>query len=82
MPAFPFTRSGQSGLPISNLFPNIQKQADELCILNGLNTDSPVHPNATIELHTGSATFVRPSLGSWVVYGLGTENQGFGTREK
>jgi hypothetical protein len=74
-PAFPFTKSGQSGLPISNLFPNIQKQADELCILNGLNTDSPAHPNATIELHTGSATFVRPSLGSWVVYGLGTENQ-------
>ena len=45
------------------------------CILNGMTTDSPAHPTATIELHTGSATFVRPSMGSWVVYGLGTQNQ-------
>ncbi|HUA57944.1 MAG TPA: DUF1501 domain-containing protein [Verrucomicrobiae bacterium] len=74
-PAFPFTKSGSSGLPISDLFPNLQKCADEICLLNGMNTDSPAHPTATIELHTGSATFVRPSMGSWVVYGLGTENQ-------
>ncbi len=74
-PAFGFTKSGQSGLPISDLFPQIQKCADDICLLNGMNTDSPAHPTATIELHTGSATFVRPSMGSWVVYGLGTENQ-------
>src|SRR5438105_4974737 len=74
-PAFEFTKSGTSGLPISNLFPQIQKCADDLCLLNGMTTDSPAHPTATIELHTGSATFVRPSMGSWVVYGLGTENQ-------
>jgi len=74
-PAFPFTKSGSSGLPISDLFPNLQKCADDLCLMNGMTTDSPAHPTATIELHTGSATFVRPSMGSWVVYGLGTENQ-------
>ncbi len=74
-PAFQFTKSGASGLPISDLFPSLQKQADELCVMNGMTTDSPAHPTATIELHTGSATFVRPSMGSWVVYGLGTENR-------
>ena len=74
-PAFEFTKSGQSGLPISNLFPELQKQADELCLLNGMFADSPAHPQATIQMHTGSFTFVRPSMGAWVVYGLGTENQ-------
>src|SRR2546422_3265814 len=74
-PAFKFARSGESGLPISELFPNLAKQADELCLLNGMHTDSPAHPQATIEMHTGSFNFVRPSMGAWVVYGLGTENQ-------
>ncbi|HKA01629.1 MAG TPA: DUF1501 domain-containing protein, partial [Candidatus Solibacter sp.] len=74
-PAFEFTKCGQSGLPISNLFPNLQKHADEMCIMNGMTTDSPAHPTATIQLHTGSFTFVRPSMGAWVVYGLGSENQ-------
>jgi hypothetical protein len=74
-PAFEFTKSGESGLPISNLFPNLRKHADELCLMNGMTTDSPAHPTATIQLHTGSFTFVRPSMGAWVVYGLGTENQ-------
>jgi len=66
-PAFPFTKSGSSGLPISDLFPNLQKCADDPCLMNGMTTDSPANPPATIELHTGSATFVRPSMGSWVV---------------
>ena len=73
-PAFPFVKSGQSGLPISSLFPELSKQADELCLLNGMYADSPAHPQATIQMHTGSFTFVRPSMGAWVVYGLGTEN--------
>jgi hypothetical protein len=46
-----------------------------LCLLNGMHTDSPAHPQASMMLHTGSVNFVRPSLGSWVVYGLGTENE-------
>ena len=74
-PAFKFTKSVQSGIPISDLFPNIQKHADDICLLNGMTTDSPAHPTATIQLHTGSFTFVRPSMGAWVVYGLGTDNK-------
>lgn len=72
---FEFKRSGQSGLPISELMPNIARHADDLCLINGMHTDNPAHPQATIMLHTGSINFVRPSMGSWVVYGLGTENE-------
>ncbi|MBL8217415.1 MAG: DUF1501 domain-containing protein [Bryobacterales bacterium] len=74
-PAFAFKPSGQSGLPVSELFPNLASHADDLCLLNGMHTDSPAHPQATIQMHTGSFNFVRPSMGAWVVYGLGTENQ-------
>jgi hypothetical protein len=69
-----FTKSGQSGLPISELLPNIAKQADDLCLLNSMVTDLPNHPQAAVQLHTGSFQFVRPSMGAWIVYGLGTEN--------
>ncbi|MDB5173976.1 MAG: hypothetical protein JWN51_2749 [Phycisphaerales bacterium] len=72
---FAFTRHGKSGLWISELFPEVAKHADELCMLNGMHTDNPAHPQATIQLHTGSATFVRPSMGAWMLYGLGTMNQ-------
>jgi hypothetical protein len=72
---FAFTRQGQSGLAISNLFPHLGQHADSLCILNGMHTDSPAHPQASVQLHTGSINFVRPSLGAWTLYGLGTENQ-------
>lgn len=72
---FDFKPGGKSGLPISDAFPQLREHADELCLLNGMHTDSPAHPQATIFTHTGSITFVRPSIGSWTVYGLGTENQ-------
>ena len=71
---FKFRQHGQSGLWISDLFPSVAKHADEMCILNGMNCDQPAHPQATIQLHTGNARFVRPSMGSWVLYGLGTTN--------
>lgn len=74
-PAFEFLPSGASGLPISETFPHLREHADDLCLLNGMHTDSPAHPQASIFTHTGSITFVRPSIGSWVVYGLGSENQ-------
>lgn len=74
-PRFKFQPAGQSGLMISELFPHLSQHADDLCLLNGMHTDSPAHPQATVMLHTGSVNFVRPSLGSWVIYGLGTENQ-------
>lgn len=72
---FAFTPQGESGLLISNLFPHLGKHADSLCLLNGMHTDSPAHPQASVQLHTGSINFVRPSLGAWTLYGLGTENQ-------
>ena len=72
---FKFTRHGQSGLPISELFPELAKRADDLCLVNSMATDLPNHPQASVLLHTGNFQFVRPSLGAWVLYGLGTENQ-------
>jgi hypothetical protein len=70
-----FPRCGQSGLPISELFPHIAKHADDLCLLNSMHTDVPNHPQAFLMLHTGEFRFTRPSMGSWILYGLGTENQ-------
>ena len=72
---FPFAQRGRSGLWISDLFPNVAKHADELCLLRGMNTDIPNHPQAFVQLHTGSAQFTRPSMGAWTLYGLGTENE-------
>ena len=69
-----FNQHGDSGLWISSLFPNLSKHADELCLLRGMHTDQPNHSQATTQAHTGSFQFVRPSLGSWSLYGLGTEN--------
>ncbi|MCU0705432.1 MAG: DUF1501 domain-containing protein, partial [Fimbriiglobus sp.] len=72
---FEFKKCGKSGVMISELFPNLQKVADELCVLNGMHTNVPAHPQAFLTLHTGTAQFVRPSLGAWTLYGLGSENQ-------
>lgn len=72
---FQFSQHGQSGLWISELFPNVAKHADDLCLLRGMHTDIPNHPQAFVQLHTGSAQFVRPSMGAWALYGLGTENE-------
>ncbi|MED5419608.1 MAG: DUF1501 domain-containing protein, partial [Verrucomicrobiota bacterium] len=70
-----FEPQGESGLPISELFPHLSRHADDLCLLNGMYGDVPVHPQAFVQLHTGSFQFVRPSMGSWILYGLGTENE-------
>src|SRR3954470_20747940 len=70
-----FAQHGQSGLPISELFPNVANHADDLCLLRSMQTDLPAHPQAFLQLHTGSFQFVRPSLGAWTLYGLGTENE-------
>ena len=60
---------------ISDVFPHLSKQTDHLCMLNGMQTTSRAHPIAIPMLHTGEFQFVRPSLGAWLLYGLGTENQ-------
>ena len=70
-----FNRCGDSGLTISSLFPHLAEHADELCVINSMHCDSLAHPGATIQLHTGSTTFVRPSVGAWTLYGLGTGNE-------
>jgi hypothetical protein len=72
---FKFSQHGQSGLSISELFPKVAEHADDLCLLRGMHTDIPNHAQAFVQLHTGSAQFVRPSMGSWALYGLGTENE-------
>ena len=69
-----FKQYGQSGLPVSELFPNVAQCVDELCVLRSLHGTNPAHGGALLKLHTGSDTQVRPSMGSWVTYGLGTEN--------
>lgn len=73
-PIAPFRQRGRSGLWISDLFPNVSQHADDLCLIRSMHSDQPNHPTAERAAHTGSAQFVRPSLGAWSVYGLGTEN--------
>ena len=70
-----FQQHGQSGLPVSELFPNVAQCVDDLCIVRSLHGTNPAHGGALLKLHTGSDTQVRPSMGSWVLYGLGTENE-------
>ncbi len=70
-----FKQYGESGLPVSDLFPHVAKHVDDLCVLRSLYGSNPAHGGALLKMHTGSDQFVRPSLGSWVTYGLGTENE-------
>jgi hypothetical protein len=70
-----FRQYGRSGLPVSELFPNVAQCADELCVVRSLHGTNSAHGGALLKLHTGSDTQVRPSMGSWITYGLGTENQ-------
>jgi hypothetical protein len=74
---FKFKQYGQTGTWMSGLLPNMAKHVDKFCFLRGLHTDTPAHPQAVIQLHTGTAlaTLTRPSMGAWLLYGLGTENQ-------
>lgn len=71
---FKFSQHGKGGLWLPEIFPNLAKHADELCLLNSMYTDVAVHGSATSELHTGNFRFIRPSMGAWTLYGLGTEN--------
>ncbi len=74
-PLWRFNRYGETGKPVSALFPHIAEHVDDLCFLHGVHTEGVAHGPATLFLHTGATTLVRPSLGSWILYGLGTENQ-------
>ncbi len=71
---YKFQRHGQSGIAISELFPRLALVADDLCVVNSMHTDHLEHFEATLAMHTGSATVPLPSFGSWLSYGLGTFN--------
>src|SRR6187401_3538653 len=74
---FKFAQHGQTGTWVSELYPHVAKHVDKLCWIRGLHTDTPAHPQAVVQLHTGAANaaLTRPSMGAWLMYGLGTENQ-------
>jgi hypothetical protein len=74
-PQWDFRRHGRCGTEVSSLFPHLAGCVDDLCVVRSLKSDHTNHYEATLGLHTGSFTFARPSLGSWVSYGLGTENR-------
>jgi hypothetical protein len=70
-----FRKHGQSGLEVSDLFPQLATCVDDLCVLRGCYGDSVTHPESVYLMNTGSILMGRPSLGAWVSYGLGTENR-------
>ena len=72
--AFKFSQHGKSGLWVSELFPELAKHADKLCVLNGMYADTGNHAQSFRQMQTGERLRSRPSIGSWVNYGLGTEN--------
>ena len=72
---FRFSRYGQSGLEMSELLPHLTRVADDLCVLRGLHTDVPNHEPGLLMMSSGNQQPIRPSLGSWASYGLGTENE-------
>ncbi|MEQ9411361.1 MAG: DUF1501 domain-containing protein [Fuerstiella sp.] len=74
-PLWKFRQHGACGQHVSELFPEIAKHVDDLCFLQGMHTEGVAHGPSTLFLHTGATNLVRPSLGSWLMYGLGTENQ-------
>ena len=69
-----FSQHGQSGRWVSSLFPEMAQHVDDLCFIHSLQTEGVAHGPATLFLHCGATNFVRPSMGAWVSYGLGTEN--------
>jgi hypothetical protein len=70
-----FRKYGQSGIEVSDLLPNLATCVDDLCVLRGCHGDSVTHPESVYLMNTGSILMGRPSLGAWLAYGLGTENQ-------
>ncbi|MDB6130064.1 MAG: hypothetical protein JWM04_1171 [Verrucomicrobiales bacterium] len=74
-PFWEFRRGGRCGTEVSDLFPNVRECMDDICLIRAMHGDHNNHVEATLGIHTGSVTVKRPSLGSWVTYGLGTVNQ-------
>jgi hypothetical protein len=74
-PQWEFAPHGSCGTEVSSLFPHVAECVDELCVIRSMKSDHTNHYEATLGIHTGSFTFARPSIGSWVSYGLGTLNR-------
>ncbi len=72
---FKFKKHGESGIEISELFENVGRHADDLCVIRSMHANVPNHEPSLLLMNTGEARLVRPSFGSWMTYGLGTENQ-------
>ncbi len=72
---FTFSKHGQSGIEVSESLPNLARVIDDCCIIRSMHTDVPNHEPALLAMHTGNLQPIRPSLGSWLLYGLGTENK-------
>ena len=70
-----FHRYGECGHYVSDLFPNVAKHVDDLCFIHSMHGTNPAHGAAVLKLHTGSDNFIRPSMGAWISYGLGSENE-------
>ncbi|HVW36996.1 MAG TPA: DUF1501 domain-containing protein, partial [Pirellulales bacterium] len=73
--AFAFEQHGESGLPISSLYPHLARHADELCVIRSMYTDTAAHASGCLQMNTGNVVIGKPSLGSWLSYGLGTQNE-------
>jgi hypothetical protein len=74
-PLWNFKQYGECGKHVSSLFPNIAKHVDDLAFIHSMHTEGVAHGPSTLFMHTGATNLVRPSMGSWISYGLGTENQ-------
>jgi hypothetical protein len=74
-PLWKFSRYGECGQPVSQLFPHMAKHVDKMCMIHSLHTEGVAHGPSTLFMHTGATNLVRPSIGSWITYGLGTVNQ-------
>src|SRR5678816_1558825 len=72
---FKFKKYGKSGIEISELFPHVGEMADELCVIRSMHADVPNHEPSLLLMNCGEARMIRPSVGSWLTYGLGSENQ-------
>ena len=72
---FQFARHGESGIDVSELFPHVASRVDDLCVIRSMVADNINHNGACLQMNTGEQTFSRPSMGSWLLYGLGSETQ-------
>ena len=74
-PLWDFAQHGQSGRHVSALFPEVARHVDDLCFIHSMHTEGIAHGPATLFLHCGATNFIRPSMGSWITYGLGSESE-------